>query len=152
MLRSNPMKSVIIPFLAFLTFLFADQTAVSAPTRRLSDAEIDVQLGKMQEMLPVQVQNGIRWIDIKRNGKEIKYTYIVNINAAELDENRLINLTAQLQDFGCRQLLPAMCQGLEVMFDSGLTASTVYHDNFGNFLFDCTFTPENCAPQSSPEE
>lgn len=142
------MRNVIIPLLVFLAFILPARADENRP-RRLSDDEIDGQLGQMQQMLPVQIQNGIRWIDIRRTGKEIKYTYIVNIDTASLSDGERTNMIARLQDFGCRQLLPAMCQGLEVMFASGLTASTVYHDSFGNFLFDCTFTPTICTPPVS---
>ena len=142
------MRNVIIPLLVFLAFILPARADENRP-RRLSDDEIDGQLGRMQQMLPVQIQNGIRWIDIRRTGKEIKYTYIVNIDTASLDDSERTNMIARLQDFGCRQLLPAMCQGLVVMFASGLTASTVYHDSFGNFLFDCTFTPTICTPPVS---
>ena len=102
--------------------------------------------------LPVEIQSGIRWVDIKRSGREIKYTYIVNVNSAEWSDGERMAMMTRLQDFGCRQLLPAMCQGAQVMFASGLTATTTYHDSFGNYLFDCTFNEEICRPPEMPEE
>lgn len=110
-----------------------------------NNKEIDMQLQNMRNMLPVEIQNGIRWVDIKRNNKQIQYTYIVNVNSADWNDSERVEMMSALQDFGCRQLLPAMCEGSKVIFDSGYTATTTYHDSFGNYLFDCTFTPENCS-------
>ncbi len=131
----------------FILFSFSPAGAQIGNKRQLSINEIDSQLRNMQDMLPVEIQNGIRWVDIKRNDKEIKYTYIVNANSAEWSDYERAATLGMLQDFGCRQLLPAMCQGAQVMFDSGLTAVTAYHDSFGNFLFDCAFNPQICQRQ-----
>ncbi len=92
------MRNVIIPLLVFLAFILPARADENRP-RRLSDDEIDGQLGRMQQMLPVQIQNGIRWIDIRRTGKEIKYTYIVNIDTASLDDGERTDMIARLQDF-----------------------------------------------------
>lgn len=133
-------------FLVALILLFSP-TGIKADDNviKRKDSEIDAQLDNMRNMLPVEIQNGIRWIDIKRNNKEILYTYIVNVNSADWNDTERVEMMSALQDFGCRQLLPAMCEGSKVIFDSGYTATTTYHDSFGNYLFDCTFTPENCS-------
>ena len=138
-------------FVLFSFFPAAAQTE-NGGLRRLSDKEIDAQLRNMQDLLPVEIQSGIRRVDIKRSGREIKYTYIVNVNSAEWSDGERMAMMTRLQDFGCRQLLPAMCQGAQVMFASGLTATTTYHDSFGNYLFDCTFNEEICRPPEMPEE
>ena len=109
------------------------------------EREIDAQLQSMRNMLPVEIQSGIRWVDIKRMGKQIQYTYIVNVNSADWNDNERISMMSSLQNYGCEQLMPAMCQGSQVIFASGYTAVTTYHDSFGNYLFDCTFSPESCA-------
>lgn len=105
----------------FILFSFFPATAQTenGGLRRLSDKEIDAQLRNMQDLLPVEIQSGIRWVDIKRSGREIKYTYIVNVNSAEWSDGERMAMMTRLQDFGCRQLLPAMCQGAQVMFASG---------------------------------
>ncbi len=144
------MKMSVIAFAVALLFTLPAQ-AENGEIRHLSDEEIDAQLKNMQEMLPADIQSGIKWVDIKRHNREINYTYIVNANSADWSERDRIYMITRLQDFGCRQLLPAMCEGLQVMFASGLTATTTYHDSFGNYLFDCTFTPEICRPLE-PEE
>ncbi len=145
------MKTSVIAFAATLLFTLSAQ-AKNEEIRHLSDKEIDAQLKNMQEMLPVDIQSGIKWVDIKRHNREINYTYIVNANSADWSERDRIYMLTRLQDFGCRQLLPAMCEGLQVMFASGLTATTTYHDSFGNYLFACTFTPEVCRPLETKEE
>ena len=95
-----------------------------AQNARLDTKEIDNQLENMRASLPA--------------------TYIVNADSAEWSDNERLATISQLQDFGCRQLMPAMCEGSKPMFDAGLVAVTTYHDSFGNYLFDCTFTPEAC--------
>ncbi len=114
------------------------------PTNKRDDKNIDQQLQTMKEMLPVEIQNGIRWIDIKRKDKQIQYTYIVNVDFTNWDEDKRKEMIAVLQDFGCRQLLPAMCEGSQLVFSSGYDALTTYHDNLGNYLFDCLFSSEIC--------
>ena len=93
-------------FVLFSFFPAAAQTE-NGGLRRLSDKEIDAQLRNMQDLLPVEIQSGIRWVDIKRSGREIKYTYIVNVNSAEWSDGERMAMMTRLQDFGCRQLLPA---------------------------------------------
>ena len=117
-----------------------------------NNKEIDAQLQNMKDMLPLEIQNGIRWIDVKRLNKEIQYTYIVNVNSADWNDEERMVMMSSLQDFGCRQLLPAMCEGSQVIFASGFSAVTTYHDSFGNYLFDCSFTPEICSSWENPVE
>lgn len=136
----------VVVFAVFALVLSVGAFAEENNTRRLSDSEIDAQLRNMQDMLPVEIRSGIRWVEIKRSGQNIQYTYIVNANSAEWDDDERLMMMARLQDFGCRQLLPAMCEGSQVMFASGLSATTTYHDSFGNYLFDCNFTKEICRP------
>ncbi len=136
----------VVVFAVFALVLSVGVFAEENNTRRLSDSEIDAQLRNMQDMLPVEIRSGIRWVEIKRSGQNIQYTYIINANSAEWDDDERLMMMARLQDFGCRQLLPAMCEGSQVMFASGLSATTTYHDSFGNYLFDCNFTKEICRP------
>ena len=136
----------VVPALAY-----AKDTNKEALVKR-NDKEIDAQLQNMKDMLPVEIQNGIRWIDIKRLNQEIQYTYIVNVNSADWNDEERIAMMSALQDFGCRQLLPAMCEGSQVIFASGFSAVTTYHDSFGNYLFDCSFTPEICSSLEIPTE
>lgn len=53
-------------FILFSFFPAAAQTE-NGGLRRLSDKEIDAQLRNMQDLLPVEIQSGIRWVDIKRS-------------------------------------------------------------------------------------
>ena len=87
-------------FILFSFFPAAAQTE-NGGLRRLSDKEIDAQLRNMQDLLPVEIQSGIRWVDIKRSGREIKYTYIVNVNSAEWSDGERMAMMTRLQDFGC---------------------------------------------------
>ena len=88
-------------FVLFSFFPAAAQTE-NGGLRRLSDKEIDAQLRNMQDLLPVEIQSGIRWVDIKRSGREIKYTYIVNVNSAEWSDGERMAMMTRLQDFGWR--------------------------------------------------
>ena len=115
-----------------------------AQNARLDTKEIDSQLETMRASLPANFASGITWVDVSRNKDRINYTYIVNADSAEWSDDERLATISQLQDFGCRQLMPAMCEGSKPMFDAGLVAVTTYHDSFGNYLFDCTFTPEAC--------
>ena len=89
-------------FVLFSFFPAAAQTE-NGGLRRLSDKEIDAQLRNMQDLLPVEIQSGIRWVDIKRSGREIKYTYIVNVNSAEWSDGERMAMMTRLQDFGWRR-------------------------------------------------
>ena len=82
-------------FVLFSFFPAAAQTE-NGGLRRLSDKEIDAQLRNMQDLLPVEIQSGIRWVDIKRSGREIKYTYIVNVNSAEWSDGERMAMMTRL--------------------------------------------------------
>ena len=98
------MKTFAAAFLVVLfSFFPAAAQTENGGVRQLSDKEIDAQLRNMQDMLPVEIQSGIRWVDIKRSGREIKYTYIVNVNSAEWNDGERMAMMIRLQDFGCRQ-------------------------------------------------
>ena len=136
------MKNIVM-MLAAVFFVFPCHAQEKEPAR-LSMDEIDSKLEDMRSSLPADFASGITWADIKRNKNTINYTYIVEANSADWDEEERQTTVAGLQDFGCRQLMPAMCEGSKPMFDAGLVVVTTYHDSFGNYLFDCSFALEAC--------
>ena len=80
-----------------------------AQNARLDTKEIDSQLETMRASLPANFASGITWVDVSRNKDRINYTYIVNADSAEWSDDERLATISQLQDFGCRQLMPAMC-------------------------------------------
>lgn len=141
-MSSTKLKKLGLVIALIFVSSFANAEEYSIPQR--NDKQIDEQLQNMRNMLPTEIQSGIRWVDIKRVDDQIRYTYIVNVDSAGWSDDERVAMIGALQDFGCYQLLPAMCEGSQVIFSSGYTATTTYHDSFGNYLFDCSFTPERC--------